>query len=248
MQISVIIPTFNADATIDEVLVSILEQSFKPFEVIVVDDCSLDNTVQRAMKHKGVRVVVLDNNFGGPARPRNVGIKEAQGTHIAFCDADDVWHKDKLKIQSDLMVSENVNFVSSSREIVSELKKFNKTNDLEFPNFSRVTYRDFLYRNPIVTSSVLINKSLLENNRFSEKKELVAVEDYELFSLLHKNYYSVKASDALVGYLENGMGISSSKLLMAIKFYRIKRIYHSPLNASFILLVSIILRLIGIRA
>ena len=103
---SVIIPAWNASATLHETLDSIAEQNdHSPREVIVVDDGSSDRTVEVAERHASHPRIVRKANGGAPSA-FNVGIKAAQGTVLAFLDADDLWTPDKLALQRDRLDSD----------------------------------------------------------------------------------------------------------------------------------------------
>jgi glycosyltransferase involved in cell wall biosynthesis len=94
---SVVIPAFNCERYIRESLESVLQQSYPPLEIIVVDDGSTDNTagiVQRLMA--GSAIVYVRQHNQGPARARNHGVEVSRGDWIAFLDADDIWHSGKL--------------------------------------------------------------------------------------------------------------------------------------------------------
>jgi len=94
--VSVVIPAYNAAAYLPATLQSIRDQSLQPAEIIVVDDGSTDDTV-RIAESFGARVLSIAN--GGPSAARNVGMRSATGTYIAFLDADDLWAPDKLERQ-----------------------------------------------------------------------------------------------------------------------------------------------------
>ncbi len=105
--VSVIIPVYNRESTIERAIDSILKQTYKEVEIIVVDDCSIDRTKDRIMKYGGQRIRLLEQKeHGGAARARNVGIKEAKGEYIAFQDSDDEWVENKLEKQIGYMVRE----------------------------------------------------------------------------------------------------------------------------------------------
>ncbi|PYS98211.1 MAG: glycosyltransferase family 2 protein [Acidobacteria bacterium] len=97
--ISVVIGAFNAEEFIAEAIESVLSQSYKNFEVIVVDDGSTDNThrVVESFSDRGVVLVTQENN--GAAAARNRAIEIAKGDYLAFLDADDVWTEFKLESQ-----------------------------------------------------------------------------------------------------------------------------------------------------
>jgi glycosyltransferase involved in cell wall biosynthesis len=103
--VSVVIPAYNREKTIMKALSSVGGQTYQNVEVIVVDDCSSDRTVEvvREAKYRiPVRVIALDRNQG-PATARNVGIDAARGEYVAFLDSDDWWLPDKLFDQVNLL-------------------------------------------------------------------------------------------------------------------------------------------------
>jgi glycosyltransferase involved in cell wall biosynthesis len=99
--ISCIVPVFNGERYIRETLESIFGQTYSPLEVIVADDGSTDNT-RDAVVGFGTRVAYLHQANAGPAAARNLGLAAARGEFIAFLDADDLWHAEKLQRQMDL--------------------------------------------------------------------------------------------------------------------------------------------------
>ncbi len=101
--VSVIVPVYNAAPYLAEALTSLQSQSSQPFEIIVVDDGSTDDSATIAQSFAGVRLIQQPNS--GPAAARNTGINAAQGTVIGFLDADDLWPPDKLKTQLGVLES-----------------------------------------------------------------------------------------------------------------------------------------------
>ena len=102
--VSVVIPSYNCADFIGATLESIFAQTYRPIEVIVVDDGSADGTGQIIRRFPDVLYVVQPN--GGPARARNVGIQRSSGAYIAFQDADDLWTPDKLATQASILDSD----------------------------------------------------------------------------------------------------------------------------------------------
>ena len=102
---SIVIPTYNAQACIEETLVSVFRQTVPPAEVVVVDDCSTDNTrdVVTSIAREApvpVRLVDLPKNSGGPSRPYNIGIEEAQHDLILLLDQDDLMCPKRVELQT----------------------------------------------------------------------------------------------------------------------------------------------------
>ena len=94
---SIIITTYNSSRYILRTIKALERQTYKNYEIIVVDDFSTDNTIQ-LLKSKKLKIIKNSNNFGGPGVGRNKGLKEANGDWIIFLDADDFWKKDALKV------------------------------------------------------------------------------------------------------------------------------------------------------
>jgi glycosyltransferase involved in cell wall biosynthesis len=99
--ISVIIPAFNAEATLAETIESVLAQTIPADEIIVVDDGSNDDTAALASAYSGITVIRQENRGGAAAL--NAGIRASTGDLLAFLDADDLWEADKLEKQSALL-------------------------------------------------------------------------------------------------------------------------------------------------
>ncbi len=96
--VSVIVPVYNGERFLREALESSLNQDYPPFEVIVVDDGSTDNTATIAKSYQAVRYIYQENR--GASAARNAGIAAARGDLIAFLDADDLWPSDRLSLQA----------------------------------------------------------------------------------------------------------------------------------------------------
>lgn len=99
IKISVVIPAYNRESTIEKCLKSVINQTYPPYEIIVVDDGSADNTIQKAAELNCEKVRILKQNHKGAQAARNYGIRAAKGDYIAFLDSDDEWLPDKLEIQ-----------------------------------------------------------------------------------------------------------------------------------------------------
>jgi teichuronic acid biosynthesis glycosyltransferase TuaG len=251
--ISVVLPVYNSEKYILETLRSVVNQTLTPDEVIVVDDKSTDGTesVVRALmeNHDNIRLISLRENSGGPATPRNLGVGAAKGDFIAFLDADDVWHSQKLEIQYALTKDTNVDFVSSrswkllserapteSNLIKNRMPKIHKT--------TMVTRKDFICRNPLCASSVFVKKRIVEKIRFDNRKEFVAIEDYVAWRKIHDSVidFSLRLDFPLVDYRVHENSISFSKLRMAARTFRYLREYHAN---SIPMLPRLILEFLG---
>lgn len=126
VSVSIITPVYNSSKYIRECINSTIGQSFTDFEHILVDDCSMDDSVQiiedYAKKDKRIKLIRLKKN-GGAGVARNTAIEAAKGRFIAFLDSDDFWHKEKLNIQVDFMLKNDYAFSYSQYYIVDENSK-----------------------------------------------------------------------------------------------------------------------------
>ena len=125
--ISIIVPVYNAGIYIEETIAMVCAQTYKNWELILVDDCSLDDSRQRieavADRMQGqVRLIKKTVNEGA-ARARNTGIDHARGRYIAFLDADDIWMPDKLEKELKFMQREQAAFVFTAYEFGDENAK-----------------------------------------------------------------------------------------------------------------------------
>lgn len=108
--VSIVIPTYNCGKFISEAIESVLNQSYKYIEIIVVDDGSTDNTKVVLTKYEGKIKYIYQKNSGGTGA-RNTGIKEATGKYIAFFDADDLWGKEKLERSVEYLEKNNFDWM-----------------------------------------------------------------------------------------------------------------------------------------
>ena len=113
--VSIVVPTFNAGKFIDDTVNSVLEQSYENWELIIVDDCSSDDTLEilKRFESDKIKVVSLEKNSGA-AKARNRGISIASGRYICFLDADDLWKSSKLKKQVEFMKEKDCAFSFTS--------------------------------------------------------------------------------------------------------------------------------------
>ena len=193
---SIIIPTYNRAKSLNYSLASLVKQTFKDFEVIVCDDGSSDNTLQVVEKYKNKLNIkyFFNSNFGGPAYPRNIGLKNSKGVWICFLDSDDSYIQERLENLCSLNL-ENYDFIYHKLEVKRGNKKIGeiKPRKLNIKN----PFLDLLINsNTIPTSSTCIKKNILLNEYFSEDKLLIGIEDFDLWlRLARKNirfYYFSK--------------------------------------------------------
>lgn len=161
--VSIITPTFNRVDMLGAAINSVKNQTFQDWELVVVDDCSTDNTIQVATSHQAtdprIRYLRTRKNSGSPVIPRNWGVREAKGKYVAFLDSDDLWHHEKLATQVGYL--EVIGEVFSYHDIV--VKYVDRGGESEVWSkmstcHSGSVFPHLLRKNFIPTSSVLIRK------------------------------------------------------------------------------------------
>lgn len=161
--VSVIIPNWNGEKYIGSAIESCLKQSFKPLEIIVCDDGSIDNSkkIVKSFKKEKIPVILLElDHSGGPAYPRNQGIKIARGDWIAFLDNDDEWEISKLENQLKMLSKKNIYACSTNAYRKVNNRLLSKTVCDFKGNYLNLMF--LLYSNQIVCSSMLVKKTLID--------------------------------------------------------------------------------------
>ena len=211
--ISVIIPAYNAEKTIRRALNSIENQTLLPNEVIVIDDCSSDQTneiVREYMKdsHLNIRHEIQSVNTGAGSA-RNTGWILASEKYVAFLDADDMWHPNKLEIQFAMMENFASCMMSCHYRHVTSSEDWN---DVQFDASKQqfFTFRDFLMRNRCATPSVMVKREI--GNRFHPGKR--CAEDYLLWLQISAQHGPVLFIDLPLVHCSNpiygGSGLSGN--------------------------------------
>ena len=191
MKFSVVIPAYNRERELVKCLDSVLEQTYKEFEVIVVDNGSTDGTkelIENYIKLDKRVKYFWQENSGSPAGSRNAGIKNSSNEWIAFLDSDDYWYKTKLQEVATVLNNANKNIIAVSHYEDKEVNGV-YTDTLEHGNdLLPMPYSQLLYNgNSLSTSAMTVRKDkLLELNMFDEREDYFAVEDYDLWMRLAK--------------------------------------------------------------
>ncbi len=196
--VSVLIPAYNAAMHLGRAVESVLSQTHAPIEVLVIDDGSRDRTAEVAASF-GAPVRLIRKENGGPASARNMGARQAQGEWLALLDADDWWFPDKLRMQLQYATAPDIGLIhclpDHRDEVVPPVVDF-----------------DHLWeRNWIINSAVLLRKAAYDElGGFNEAKELISVEDYNLWVRLAASHWRVVTCPHVLVHYTRGIGISSN--------------------------------------
>ena len=217
--VSIVIPYHKKKIYFKKTINSILGQSYKKFEIILIYDDEnlgeLDFLKKIKKKFKKIKLIINKKNLG-PGLSRNKGILQSKGTYIAFCDADDIWKKNKLNVQISFMKKYNLNFSHTNYFVIdSKEKKIGR-----FKPKSRLEYQDLLKSCDIGLSTVIIKKKILRKKLFCN---LQTKEDFYLWLQIvkkEKKIFSINKYLSYWRYLEHSLSSSiSQRLLDAFRLY-----------------------------
>ncbi|MBC9933809.1 glycosyltransferase family 2 protein [Chitinophaga qingshengii] len=197
---SIIIPTYNRAEKLRKCLESIVKQTYQNFEVLVCDDGSRDNSKEVVdLFRDSLNIKYFYNdNWGGPAYPRNVGIENAAAPWLCFLDSDDSWYPQKLE-----RVKEQLDAYDLICHDFDVEGKITYRSRLKTRQFGKDVFRTLMTKgNSIVTSSVCVRKEVFrEMKGFSLEKELIAVEDFDLWlRMAQKGYRFGVISESMGAY------------------------------------------------
>lgn len=226
--ISVIMPAYNAEKYIKTAILSVINQTLTDWELIVIDDCSTDNTAaivkEMALKDNRIKYYKNDANIG-VAETRNRGFELSRGTYVALLDSDDLWLKEKLHQQVELLEQTKSDIVYCSYSIIDESGN-KKCSDFVVPQ--EATYETSLIKSVISCSTVLMTRRIVEKYKFTNK---FYHEDLVLWlQLLKDGYIARGVVDVLAEYRTLSGTRSSNKLKSLINKFKV---YRSFLKLSF---------------
>ncbi|MCR9981985.1 glycosyltransferase [Vibrio alginolyticus] len=182
-KVSVVIPVYNRANTVLPAINSVLQQSYSDIELIIVDDCSSDDSVEviKKIKDNRVKLVELKVNVGA-CEARNIGITHSTGRLIAFNDSDDLWHSNKLEKQISCLMNKkaDVVFCSYQRVCESGTKVFPKKKISG--NF--VKYNAFLKHSLASTQTLLCKREVFEKEMFDS--QILRFQDWEFMLRVSK--------------------------------------------------------------
>lgn len=215
-KISVVIPYYNAKDYFQECFDSVYEQSFPPYEIIVVDDASQPEHAQFLDQFETKATIIHLEHNAGAGEARNVGLRAATGNWVAFQDADDLWEANKLEQQ--------VRFLSSNADCAgchTGVTTFDDTGDkatyCDKP--SPLSLADLVKSSHVTPPSFLVRKSILDQLKGFDTNFRCS-EDYELtFRIVQAGYQIGFVPEALIRVRRSGHGNLSSNGFRTFKYH-----------------------------
>ncbi len=221
-KVSIVIPTYNSSKYIERTLSSVICQTYKNYEVIIIDDCSTDDTIDKVEKiikeNRNIDIYLIRKKINsGVAVSRNIGINLSKGRYIAFLDSDDIWKNDKLEKQLNFITKYEYGFVYNAIEIIDEndniIKNKRKVNKI-------VKYETLLKKTVISTSSVILDK---EKVGFFQMPLLRSGQDYATWLIILRKLNAYGIDEALTQYRKTNGSLSSNKFKSIKQVFTIQR-------------------------
>jgi teichuronic acid biosynthesis glycosyltransferase TuaG len=233
--ISIIMAAYNCESYIEKSILSVINQTYRYWELIVIDDGSKDNTVQIIKKMKGVddRIKFFENGQNqGVSATRNKAILLAVGNWLAFLDSDDAWERDKLEKQMNHAQEVGAEFIFTGSSFINEAGEYYQ-GIFEVPE--KVNYKRLRTHNVISCSSVLIKKKFFENIKM-EKDDIH--EDYAVWlRVLKTGICAYGVNEPLLIYRISRNSKSGNKMKTIKMTYQVFRfIGINPIGSTYFML------------
>ncbi|HDR7367087.1 glycosyltransferase family 2 protein [Bacillus toyonensis] len=219
--ISIIIPTYNAERFILNTINSVKTQTYKNWEIIIIDDCSSDKTLQIVKEQqaidKRIRIIKLKNNSGA-AIARNTGINSSKGKYVAFLDSDDLWLPEKLEKQLAFMQENDIAFSFTSYQIINQ----DGTPTDKFVHVpEKINYNGLLKNTIIGCLTVMIDVEKLGKIQMPNIRTRQDTATW--LKILKQGHYAYGLDEVLSKYRKVENSISSKKFKMAKMNWKLYR-------------------------
>ncbi len=209
-KVEIILPNYNSEKYVSETIDSIINQTFKNWQLTIVDDNSNIETqkvLKKYVNHPNIKIIWLKKNKKA-GFCRNLAIRNAKSDYIAFIDSDDIWEKDKLSKQLDFMIKNKYHFTYTNYLLFRSEKEQNNLKEIKPAKY--FTYEKFMRDTSIATSTMIIKKSSIENVKFSSTK---ICEDYFFkCQILKKVNFAYCLSESLMKYRIRKNSLQSNKI------------------------------------
>lgn len=219
--ISIIVPVYNAAAYLTETIENVTRQTYRDWELLLVNDCSKDQSEtvirQYLEKHPDPRIHLINlPENGGAAKARNRGLMAAKGRYIAFLDADDIWAPEKLEKELAFLKEKNAGFVFTAYEF-GDANGVGTGKVVQVPEI--LAYKQALSRTIIFTTTVLLDTEKISKDLI--QMPIIKSEDTATWwQILKAGYVAYGLNETLAVYRRPAKSLSSNKL------EAIRRIWH----------------------
>lgn len=227
--VSVIIPTYNQQRYLEKALLSVFAQTYKDYELIVVDDGSTTSATENVCKRYKDRLVYLRQNNSGQARARNLGISQSHGEYLAFLDDDDIWLPEKIQKQVSCFTqlnAKNINaglvytghqYITEDDSVINNILYKSSGN-----NYAKMIFIDFIG----TPSSVMVPRSVINDVGLFDEN-LNNTEDYDLWLRIGKKYDIYSINEFLTKYRKRANSVSKN---VALKVFNVDKVLEKILR------------------
>ena len=218
IKIDIILPNFNSSDSIKETIKSIIDQTFKNWKLIIVDDCSDKKTktiLKKFSKNKKIKIFWLKRNKGA-GYCRNYAIKKSKSPYLAFIDSDDIWKKDKLETQLRFMENNNYLFTYTNYETFGKKIRF-------IAPAKEYDFKKFINDTSICTSTMIVKRNILKNIEFTNSE---ICEDYFFKCKILKICNAYCLDDFLTKYRIRKNSLQGSSLKNFYWIWKINKEYN----------------------
>jgi glycosyltransferase involved in cell wall biosynthesis len=212
--ISVIIPNYNNSKYIAEAIDSIRQQDYENYEIIIVDDGSTDNSIEVILNMEFPLTLIKSENYGAGSA-RNIGILAARGDFVALLDSDDVWKKEKLSRQMELMLDEELDLVYCSGEFFGNIQAKTKLISAKYKGDCYPYYKKYPSRSIIVLpcSGSVFRKSVLHKSGLFDVNVPPPTEDWDFFRRFSRYAKVGFCEEILVSYRVHENNVSARSVI-----------------------------------
>lgn len=196
--ISIIVPVYNAEKYIERCLNSLINQTYNYIEILCIDDGSKDNSYNIIKEFKDKRIKLLRQENAGPAKARNLGLKNSNGEYIMFCDADDYYEPNMCELMLETIIKQNVDFVICGCNVVntynSRIRQKSELNyyELRIKGYCNIGIYEFLILNSMIWNKIF-KKSIIDKYDI----EFISGYEHDDYNFFYKylsccsNFYSL---------------------------------------------------------
>jgi glycosyltransferase involved in cell wall biosynthesis len=219
--VDIILPVYNSKKYILATINSIIKQTYKSWNLIIIDDCSNDgtyeilNNIKRKYNNQNKIFLYRQNVNQGQAEARNFGLNKSKSTFAAFIDSDDLWEKNKLKKQIEFMKNNNYNFTYS--DYIS-VKNNNKKKLIIVPD--TYDYNTFIRNTSIATSTMIIKKKFINNIFFPHQR---LCEDFYFKCLILKKTKAYKCPSVYSYYKIRNNSLQNDRIKVLLTVWDINK-------------------------
>ena len=223
--VSVITPCYNAEKFIAEAIRSVIAQTYKNWEMLICDDCSMDRSAEiiksYSEKDKRIKYFKTPKASGSPAIPRNIAIDHAKGRYLAFLDSDDIWLPHKLEEQLRLLSLKMCPLVYSNYEKIDIL---GRRSNRVFVAPKEVDIRKFNYGNPLPCLTVMVDTLITKKFHFPNLHHEDCITWIELIRKYGKAY---NTNTVTAYYRQMNNSVSGNKFkILSWQWYIFRKVLH----------------------